>query len=86
MSGLVSGLQNRPGRFDSATHLKERNSEKGSFLLFMNPWTANYVFQHKKDKMGIIQMDFAGTNDKYDGYYSNGEALPRIIVEPNRYQ
>jgi hypothetical protein len=55
-------------------------------LLFMNPWTANYVFQHKKDKMGIIQMDFAGTNDKYDGYYSNGEALPRIIVESNRYQ
>ena len=52
----------------------------------MNPWTASYVFQHKKDKMGIIQMDFAGTNDKFDGYYANGEALPRIIVESNRYQ
>ena len=52
----------------------------------MNPWTSNYVFQHKKDKMGIIQMDFAGTNDKFDGYYTNGEALPRIIVESNRYQ
>ncbi len=26
MSGLVSGLQNRPGRFDSATHLQAREA------------------------------------------------------------
>lgn len=52
----------------------------------MHPWTANYIFQHKKDKMGIIQMDFAGTNDSFDGYITNGEALPRVVVETNRYQ
>ena len=52
----------------------------------MNPWTINYLVEHKSDKAGIIWMDFAGTNDVFDGYYTNGETLPRIIVETNRFQ
>ena len=34
MSGLVSGLQNRPGRFDSATHLKEKGTLRRVPFLF----------------------------------------------------
>jgi len=52
----------------------------------MNTWTMKYVLEHKSDKMNIISMDFAGTNDKFDGYYTNGHALPRMIVETNRFQ
>ena len=37
MSGLVFGLQNRPGRFDSATHLEGKELWKGFiFCLFMS--------------------------------------------------
>ena len=52
----------------------------------MNPWTFDYFTKHKGDKAGIIWMDFAGTNDFFDSYYTNGKALPHIIVETNRYQ
>ena len=52
----------------------------------MNPWAFDYFTKHKGDKAGIIWMDFAGTNDLFDSYYTNGKALPHIIVETNRYQ
>jgi len=52
----------------------------------MNPWTLKYVLDHKSDKMNIITMDFAGTNEKFDGYITNGQALPHVIVESNRFQ
>ena len=52
----------------------------------MNPWAARYLVAHKGDKAGFVWMDFAGTNDWFDDYYTNGEALPRIIVETNRFQ
>ena len=52
----------------------------------MNPWAARYLVAHKGDKAGFVWMDFAGTNEMFDGYYTNGEALPRIIVETNRFQ
>ena len=51
----------------------------------MNPWTLEYVSQHKGEKMGIIMMDYAGTNEKFDGYYTNGADLPKVIVESNRW-
>ncbi len=52
----------------------------------MNTWTFDYVKNHKSTKLGIVEMDYAGSNDKYDGYYVNGEALPKAIVETNRWQ
>ncbi len=52
----------------------------------MNPWTLMYVYQHKRDKMGIIQMDFAGANEEFDDYCTNGGELPKVIVESNRWQ
>ena len=52
----------------------------------MNPWTFNYVYDHKTEKLGIITMDFAGATEEFDGYYTNGGELPKIIVESNRYQ
>lgn len=48
--------------------------------------TFDYVKNHKSAKFGIVEMDYAGSNDKYDGYYVNGEALPKAIVETNRWQ
>ena len=37
MSGLVFGLQNRPGRFDSATHLEGKGTLKtGSFFVYFS--------------------------------------------------
>ncbi len=52
----------------------------------MNPWTLNFVSEHRKEKLGIIEMDYAGTNDEFDGFYTNGADLPKVIVETNRYQ
>ena len=52
----------------------------------MNPWAVKYLTEHKGDKAGFVWMDFAGTNEMFDGYYTNGESLPRIIVETNRFQ
>ena len=52
----------------------------------MNPWAFEHFTKHKGDKAGIIWMDFAGTNDFFDSYYTNGKQLPHIIVETNRYQ
>ncbi len=37
-------------------------------------------------KLGIVVMDYAGTNEYYDHYYVNGEALSKLVVETNRYQ
>ena len=53
----------------------------------MNPWTATYVADHKSDKLGIIQMDFAGKSETkdFDGYYTCSAGLPKLIVETNRY-
>ena len=52
----------------------------------MNPWTANYVIEHKNEKLGIVQMDFAGKSEgvDFDGYCTNSADLPKIIVETNR--
>ena len=52
----------------------------------MNPWVANFALQHKESPMGIITMDYLGYNAKYFNHYCNGEDLPKIIVETNRYQ
>lgn len=52
----------------------------------MNPWMVYYADKNKSQKMGIVFMDFASSNDKFDGYYTNGEMLPRIIAETNRWQ
>ncbi len=52
----------------------------------MNPWTLRYVYEHKSDKLGIIQMDYAGSNDFFDDYRTNGAELPKVIVESNRWQ
>jgi hypothetical protein len=52
----------------------------------MNPWVANFALQHKESPMGIITMDYIGYNAKYFNHYCNGEELPKIIVETNRYQ
>ncbi len=53
----------------------------------MNPWTATYVADHKSDKLGIIQMDFAGKSETkdFDGYYTCSAGLPKLIVETNRF-
>ena len=42
MSGLVSGLQNRPGRFDSATHLKGRGTQSSPFFVFKYHYIGPY--------------------------------------------
>ena len=52
----------------------------------MNPWAATYVIQHRNEKLGIIWMDFAGSDAKFDGYFPNGSLLPRAMVETNRFQ
>ena len=52
----------------------------------MHPWGVNFVLQHKNSPLGIITMDFIGTNEKWEGYWTNCETLPKIIVETNRYQ
>ena len=53
----------------------------------MNAWTLGYVYEHKNDKLGIIQMDFAGSTEYHpDGFVTNGGELPKMIVETNRFQ
>lgn len=52
----------------------------------MNPWVANFALQHKELPLGIITMDYIGYNGKYFNHYCNGEDMPKIIVETNRYQ
>ena len=53
----------------------------------MNAWTLGYVYEHKSDKLGIIQMDFAGSTKYHpDGFVTNGGELPKMIVETNRFQ
>ena len=42
MSGLVSGLQNRPGRFDSATHLKSKGTQSSPFFVFKYHYIGPY--------------------------------------------
>ena len=42
MSGLVSGLQNRPGRFDSATHLKGKGTQSSPFFVFKYHYIGPY--------------------------------------------
>lgn len=52
----------------------------------MNPWAVTYVVKHRNEKLGIIWMDFAGSDAKFDGYFPNGSLLPRAMVETNRFQ
>lgn len=52
----------------------------------MNPWAATYVIKHRNEKLGIIWMDFAGSDAPFDGYFPNGSLLPRAMVETNRFQ
>lgn len=52
----------------------------------MHPWAVNFVLQNKNQSQGIVTMDFIGSNDKWYRFYPNCEALPKIIVESNRYQ
>lgn len=52
----------------------------------IHPWAVNFALQHKNSPMGIITMDFMGSNIRWDGFYTNCETLPKIIVETNRYQ
>ncbi len=52
----------------------------------MHPWVVNFVLQHKNSPLGIITMDFLGISEKWGIRYTNCYALPRIIVESNRYQ
>lgn len=52
----------------------------------MNPWAATYVIKHRNEKLGIIWMDFAGSDAYFDGYFPNGSLLPRAMVETNRFQ
>lgn len=52
----------------------------------MNPWVANFALQHKESPLGIITMDYIGINIKYFNHYCNGQDLPKIIIETNRYQ
>ena len=52
----------------------------------MNPWAVKYVFDHMSEKLGVIQCDFAGSNDHFDGYFCNGYHLPRVVVESNRFR
>lgn len=51
----------------------------------MNAWLTTYVIGHINQHYGIINMDFAGSNDVYDGYHVNGKYLPVLIVESNRF-
>lgn len=51
----------------------------------MNPWLTTYVINHIDQHYGIINMDFAGSNDVYDGYHVNGKYLPMLLVESNRF-
>ena len=61
----------------------------------MNPATFFMIYEGyvRKNKLGIVVMDFAGTNLSIstdhpfsDDYYVNGESLPKLVVETNRYQ
>ena len=52
----------------------------------MNPWAVKYVVEHMSEKLGVIQCDFAGSNDHFDGYFCNGYHLPRVVVESNRFR
>lgn len=52
----------------------------------MNPWAVKYVFEHMSEKLGVIQCDFAGSNDHFDSYFCNGYHLPRVVVESNRFR
>jgi hypothetical protein len=52
----------------------------------MNPWAVKYVFDHMSEKLGVIQCDFAGSNDHFDSYFCNGYHLPRVVVESNRFR
>ena len=55
-----------------------------------NPWIFYYITndngKHKADKLGIVTMDYAGSDGQFDFYLTNGKVLPRAIVETNRYQ
>ena len=52
----------------------------------IHPWAVNFVLQHKNSPFGIITMDFIGSDDYWEGYSTNCEALHKIIIETNRYQ
>ena len=52
----------------------------------MNPWAVTYVVKHRNEKLGIIWMDFAGSDAYFDGYFPNGSLLPKAMVESNRFQ
>lgn len=51
----------------------------------MHPWCANFVVEHRKEYLGSVIMDFVGCNEYWDENYTCGEALPKIIVETNRF-
>ncbi len=55
-----------------------------------NPWIFYYITndegKHKSDKMGIVTMDYAGSDGMFDFYNTNGKVLPKAIAETNRYQ
>lgn len=51
----------------------------------MHPYAVNFVLQHKNSPMGIITMDFFGSDAVWERYYPNCETLPKIIIESNRY-
>ncbi len=55
----------------------------------INPATFYMIYNNAETldrKLGIVVMDYAGTNEYYDHYYVNGEALSKLVVETNRYQ
>jgi len=52
----------------------------------MNPWAVTYVVKHRNEKLGIIWMDFAGSDAYFDDYFPNGSLLPKAMVESNRFQ
>ena len=52
----------------------------------MHPWASNFVAQQKNYALGIITMDFFGSNEKFRHHYTNCELLPKLIIETNRYQ
>ena len=56
----------------------------------MNPWTFAYVVNHRKDKMGIIPMDFAGINYVSNflnyGAKTNGARLAEAVALTNKFR
>ena len=52
----------------------------------MNPWTFSYVINHRTEKLGIIPMDYAGSNAARDFVHVNGANLAEAVVLTNKFQ